>query len=148
MRPKQETFMRGNSGRCVRVMAVLLTISGVLRAADRYYVGPDTGSWNNPANWSATPGGAGGAGVPTSADLAYITHADAFSRAITIDANVAANSLRMGNTISADGVFQSLPGSDMAIKYESIGYTAGSRGIHAQYGGTNTIGFAGGLHGI
>jgi hypothetical protein len=35
--------------------------------ASRYWVGATT-SWNTASNWSATSGGAGGAGVPTSAD--------------------------------------------------------------------------------
>ena len=33
-------------------------------AAPRYWVGPLNGNWNNPANWSATSAGPGGAGVP------------------------------------------------------------------------------------
>ncbi len=37
--------------------------------ADRYWVG-GTGNWNVAGNWSATSGGAGGAGVPGSADTA------------------------------------------------------------------------------
>ena len=39
--------------------------------AARYWVGTTT-SWNTSANWSATSGGAGGAGVPTSADDAIL----------------------------------------------------------------------------
>lgn len=31
---------------------------------NRYYVGPDQGVWSDPANWSASPAGPGGAGVP------------------------------------------------------------------------------------
>ena len=42
--------------------------------ANRYWVG-GTGNWNtsNTANWSATSGGAGGASVPTSSDIANFT---------------------------------------------------------------------------
>jgi hypothetical protein len=39
-------------------------------AAERYWVGPTGGLWSNPMNWSATPGGPGGAGVPTTMDAA------------------------------------------------------------------------------
>jgi hypothetical protein len=53
---------------------VLIVFFGIIslfafqaNAADRFWVG-GTGVWNNPANWSATSGGAGGAGVPTGAD--------------------------------------------------------------------------------
>jgi hypothetical protein len=37
--------------------------------ADRYWVGSTT-SWNTSSNWASSSGGAGGAGVPTSADAA------------------------------------------------------------------------------
>lgn len=36
--------------------------------ASRYWVGPHLGTWATAANWSATSGGAGGAGIPTSTD--------------------------------------------------------------------------------
>ena len=39
--------------------------------ADRYWVGTNS-DWHTAANWSLTSGGAGGAGVPTSADDVYI----------------------------------------------------------------------------
>ncbi|MDR1280852.1 MAG: hypothetical protein LBK99_08520 [Opitutaceae bacterium] len=47
--------------------AALLALPSVLSAASDesyYYVGPDNGDWNEAANWSTTPGGDGGAGVP------------------------------------------------------------------------------------
>jgi len=39
-------------------------------AAARYWVGPINGDWTDAANWSATPGGPGGAGAPTAQDQA------------------------------------------------------------------------------
>lgn len=39
--------------------------------ANRYWVGTN-GNWHSAANWSATSGGAGGAGVPTDSDDVYI----------------------------------------------------------------------------
>ncbi|WP_169749211.1 T9SS type A sorting domain-containing protein [Flavihumibacter petaseus] len=47
-------------------------------AADRYWVGPlipppFPSDWNNTANWSTTLGGAGGASVPGTADVAIFT---------------------------------------------------------------------------
>ncbi|HUW34505.1 MAG TPA: hypothetical protein VM223_23100, partial [Planctomycetota bacterium] len=42
--------------------------------ADRYWVNDAVnGDWNNANNWSATDGGSGGAGVPTSSDAVYFT---------------------------------------------------------------------------
>src|SRR5258706_6012322 len=44
-------------------------------AAQRHWVGAGTGSgqqWNKTANWSATQGGSGGAGVPTASDDVFI----------------------------------------------------------------------------
>jgi len=47
----------------------LCLLAGMLAsAAPRYWVGPLNGNWNNPTNWAATSGGAGGAGVPGTAD--------------------------------------------------------------------------------
>ncbi len=42
--------------------------------ADRWWVNADAdGDWNNANNWSATEGGAGGAGVPSASDNAYFS---------------------------------------------------------------------------
>ena len=38
--------------------------------ANRYWIAPSVGKWNNTANWSTTSGGTGGASVPGSADIA------------------------------------------------------------------------------
>jgi hypothetical protein len=43
--------------------------------ADRYFInGGVNSNWSTSGNWSATDGGAGGAGVPTSADNAYFSN--------------------------------------------------------------------------
>ena len=41
-----------------------------LHAADKYWVGATSSLWNNTNNWSLTSGGAGGAGVPNTNDVA------------------------------------------------------------------------------
>src|SRR5688572_11648354 len=41
-------------------------------AVDRFWVGPDGASWSNPANWSFTLDGTGGAGVPVAGDRAVV----------------------------------------------------------------------------
>src|SRR5438046_2616305 len=69
--------MRAVTGGCVVstacVILGLLAFPPAAHTADRYYVGPDNGSWSDPASWSATAGGAGGAGVPVPGDRAFIT---------------------------------------------------------------------------
>ena len=49
---------------------VLLIAATGASAAERHWVGPVNGVWSDPANWSATPGGPGGAGVPQPGDAA------------------------------------------------------------------------------
>ena len=44
--------------------------SFTLRAANRFWIASATANWNVAANWSATSGGAGGAGVPAVGDIA------------------------------------------------------------------------------
>ena len=45
--------------------------------ADFYWVASAAGNWSNPANWSATIGGTGGAGVPGSEDNALFMSGNA-----------------------------------------------------------------------
>ena len=52
--------------------ALILVLSSASFAGDLYYVGPDGGNWNDPANWSATSQGTGGAGVPANNDQAFV----------------------------------------------------------------------------
>ena len=55
----------------ILVMAAAMAYSGVsASAADRYAVA--SGDWTNPSIWSATPGGAPGAGVPGKVDDVFI----------------------------------------------------------------------------
>lgn len=49
------------------VVLCFMSITASL-AAPRFWVGGASGVWNSAANWSATSGGAGGAGVPGSTD--------------------------------------------------------------------------------
>ncbi len=53
---------------CIGV--ILFSGTSLGQAAQRFWVGPPGGLWSNPANWSATSGGPGGAGVPQSLDAA------------------------------------------------------------------------------
>jgi len=49
------------------LIAILFVFSDQVQAA-RYWVAATTSNWNNPANWSTTSGGTGGASVPGAAD--------------------------------------------------------------------------------
>src|SRR3954469_22052685 len=51
---------------------VVVAVTEASLATDRYYVGPDNGLWSDPSNWSLSLGGAGGAGVPTPNDRAFL----------------------------------------------------------------------------
>ena len=52
--------------------------------ANRYWVTGGTGNWNDTSNWSATSGGASGASVPGSADVALL-NASSGSGTVTLD---------------------------------------------------------------
>ena len=49
-------------------LGVAALVPHAARAEARYWVGPVNGLWSDPNNWSATPGGVGGAGVPQEGD--------------------------------------------------------------------------------
>ena len=63
----------------------------------RYWVASSAGNWSSTANWSTTSNGAGGASVPTSANLAVFDGGSASSKSgtCTIDVAAAAGELSM-----------------------------------------------------
>src|SRR3989344_4486557 len=65
-------------------------------AANRYRVG--TGDWNTAASWSATSGGAGGASVPGSADLAIFEATSTASMSLDAAVNVLGIQIDSGYT--------------------------------------------------
>src|SRR5262249_41195246 len=66
--------LRGRSGRAAVIAIAIASSNRWAGAADRYWVG-GTDIWNIAADWSATSGGAGGAGMPGNGDNAYIISA-------------------------------------------------------------------------
>ena len=60
-------------------------------AAQRYWVGPLDGNWNNPANWSATSAGPGGASVPGVQDSVIVNR----NARINVDVSPTVKSLRI-----------------------------------------------------
>lgn len=63
--------------------------------ANRYWVSGGTGNWNDISNWSATSGGASGASVPGTADIALL---DAASGSGTVTLDISPSVLSMNNT--------------------------------------------------
>lgn len=71
---------------------------------DRYWVGASGGSWSAAANWSLTNGGAGGAGSPTSVQIAIF---DGYVGSVNYDlGNITIGSLKI---INAADVTLSIP---------------------------------------
>jgi hypothetical protein len=65
--------------------------------ADRWWVNDDAdGDWNNANNWSASEGGAGGAGVPGASDNAYFSDTSSPDNC-TLSANSTCAQLYMGS---------------------------------------------------
>ena len=60
-----------------------------------YWVGGAGGSWNNSANWSATSGGAGGIGVPTSTDTAIFDSGD--TNSANIDTSISVGNIKINS---------------------------------------------------
>ncbi len=60
-----------------------------------YWVGGVLGSWNNSSNWSATSGGTGGIGVPTSADTAIFDAGD--TNSAVIDTNIQIGNIKLNS---------------------------------------------------
>jgi hypothetical protein len=83
--------------------ALILVISSFLftsslSAANRYWIATTTANWNSTLNWSTTSGGAGGASVPGSADVAIFNAAKVGSCTINANVNVLGISIVSGYT--------------------------------------------------
>jgi gliding motility-associated-like protein len=77
------------------LLSLLLCISVFSYGANHYWVGK-SGNWNDAANWSLTPDGIGGAGIPGSTDRVFIYQEIATDRTVDtiyISGNVACSAL-------------------------------------------------------
>lgn len=115
----------------VCIFLVLVTIGSRSFAADRYWIGTTTGNWNSTANWSTVSGGAGGASVPGTTDVAIFDGAAGSIGNCTI--NAAVNVL--GLTINA-GYTGTISQNANTI---TIGTTGASLGGGTFTGGSSTI---------
>ena len=70
-----------------------MCVSFSATAANRFWIASSASNWNNPANWAATTGGAGGAGVPGTTDAA-IFDGNGLGKC-TIDLNVNITSINV-----------------------------------------------------
>ena len=113
-----------------------------LQAANRYWIAASTGSWSNTANWSTSSGGAGGASVPGSADVAY------FNAGGLGDCNLDATTVLGGleidgytGTIDVNGFFFSVTGGSPDLNSGTI--TNGGVYTTFQINTTGTVTFEG-----
>jgi hypothetical protein len=74
----------------------LLCVSGA-QAANRYWVGAGS-NWNNASNWSASSGGAGGAGVPVAADAVIFDNGGVGNCSIDVAVSIASLTVGSGYT--------------------------------------------------
>jgi fibronectin-binding autotransporter adhesin len=120
-----------------------------VRAADRYYVGPDNGSWNNPANWNTAANGTGSSGVPVAGDQVFVP--PGVDTAVLLDTSYAAPgllSLNASGTAGATGTVSQSAGTMTVAEAFTLGNGAGTRGAYTISGGTlalNGDDFVGGL---
>ena len=84
-----------NFKKSIAITAILsLFIVGNLFANDLYWVG-NSGNWSDPAHWSNTSGGNGGASTPTSNDNVYFDNNSftASNPVVTVNNNAALHNL-------------------------------------------------------
>lgn len=93
--------------------------------ASRYWVG--SGTWNatNTANWSTTSGGAGGASVPTSADIVYFNASSGSNNTVEAGYDAACASINMtgytGKLVCGTGASISIYGSGTSTIVDAFG---------------------------
>lgn len=128
--------------RLSRTLIVFCWLGSLARADDRFYVGPDSGLWNDPANWSATSGGAGGAGVPVAGDWARLDNATAANISTTLNLSYASPGLLNLYLDGTNGFFNTISQTDptpfnMVVATEEIIGNIG-RGHYVQSAGQHT----------
>src|SRR5438094_2485869 len=85
--------------KCAAAVCLALASYPCTARADRYYVGPANGSWNNTTNWSTSLGGFGGQGVPAAGEFVLLRNNDGLNRNIVLDVTTPVfTRLRIGNS--------------------------------------------------
>jgi hypothetical protein len=118
----------------------VLVASGAARA-DRFYVGPPSGRWNNFFKWSTTQAGAPSGGTPgTTTGNTFIIDSDTTSRNITLDTSTNLNALTISNTsLGSDRLIQTTGSFGLSAISESLGAGTFGHGVHTQSVGINAI---------
>lgn len=112
----------------IAVILLLVTISNCF-SADRYWIAGTTANWNNTANWSTTSGGAGGASVPGSGDVAKFDGNGTGNCTIDAAVNVAGIDVQAGYTgIISQGANTITIGTSNAV-FAGGTFTGGSSAI-------------------
>ncbi len=80
------------------IATIVVALGSEAYGANRYWVGASSASWNDPANWSATSGGPGGASVPSASDTAVFDGNGNVNCNIDVNATVARFRILSGYT--------------------------------------------------
>lgn len=111
--------------------AMLLFVAALAKAQNRYWISSSTSNWNNTANWSTSPGGAGGASVPTTGNVAVFDGSGGRNGACNLDIAPTVGGISMSGytgTIDLNG-----------FTLTSTGTHTFSTGIISNTGGTATL---------
>ena len=107
----------------IALSAILVLLCLHSWAADRYWIASTTANWTDPANWSATSGGPGGAGIPTSSDDVFYDASGTGNCVINLAEQVIISNL---NILSGYTGTVSKPNGDMRINgnltFQGSGY--------------------------
>lgn len=110
--------------------------------ANYYWVGSGGKTWDTANNWSATPGGAGGAGVPGTGDTAYFTADDTDNCKVDLTLTIGAINAVAGYTGTLD-----INNNDVTIEgdfdFAGGGLTLGVGGTITCQGNWDTSGMGG-----
>jgi hypothetical protein len=99
--------------------------------ADRYFLNVGT-DFNDSANWSTTSGGAGGASVPTTADMIFF---DGNSGNLVLELDVVVNRITMESTYTGSitqGIYSITSSNNLSIQCDGGDFLGGSAFIACQ----------------
>ncbi len=104
--------------RLVHLTILLLFVSASASAQFKYWVAPGaSGNWSNPANWSSTSGGAGGAGAPTTNQTAVFNNGSN-ANCVLDQPSITINNLLIPSTYT--GTISPAGTTDMTIRFDVI----------------------------
>jgi hypothetical protein len=81
---------------------LFLSLTLVVSAQNRFWVASAPGNWNNPANWSTTSGGPGGASVPVAGNTAVFNNLGTGTCTLDVSPNLTAITINSSFTGAID----------------------------------------------